>query len=76
MILAGTHSILVVSADDPIKMKLPEEMRVSDLHNSRLVLLNTTETGIEEMDVFTGKEVLTQNPGAVGTLVFVVRRPG
>lgn len=57
-------------------MKLPEEMRVSNLHNSRLVLLNTTETGIEEMDVFTGKEVLTQNPGAVGTLVFVVRRPG
>jgi hypothetical protein len=58
-------------------MKLPEEMRVSDLHNARLVLLNTTETGnIEEMDVFTGKEVLTKNPGAVGTLVFVVRRPG
>ena len=26
--------------------------------------------------VFTGKEVLTKNPGAVGTLVFVVRRPG
>lgn len=54
---------------------LPKELKVSELHSARLVLLKT-ETGIEEVDVFTGKEVLTQQPGALGTLVFVVRRPG
>ena len=57
-------------------MMLPKEMKVSDLHGARLVLLKTTDTGVEEVDVFTGKEALTQNPGALGTLVFVVRRPG
>ena len=31
---------------------------------------------VEEVDVFTGEEVLQQNVGSVGTLVFVVRRPG
>ena len=31
---------------------------------------------VEETDVFTGREVLTTNPGSVGTLVFVVRRSG
>lgn len=54
---------------------LPKGMRVSELHTARLVLLKT-DIGVEEEDVVTGKEVLTQNPGALGTLVFVVRRPG
>ena len=54
---------------------LPKEMKVSELHTARLVLLKT-DTSVEEVDVSTGKEVLTQNPGALGTLVFVVRRPG
>lgn len=31
---------------------------------------------VEEVDVFTGEEVLQQNVGSIGTLVFVVRRPG
>eukprot|EP00985_Skeletonema_marinoi_P024096 scaffold16518_cov139-Skeletonema_marinoi.AAC.12 len=51
---------------------LPKDMRVSELHTARLVLLKT-DIGVEEVDVVTGKEVLTQNPGALGTLVFVVR---
>ena len=59
-----------------LKMPLPKELKVSELHSARLVLLKKTDTGVEEVDVFTGKEVLTQKPGTLGTLVFVVRRPG
>lgn len=55
---------------------LPKDLEVSELHSARLVLLKTIDAGVEEVDVFTGKEVLTQKPGALGSLVLVVRRPG
>ena len=43
----------------------------------QLVSLNFgSDPLVEETDVFTGQEVLTTDPGSLGTLVFVVRRPG
>ena len=58
-------------------MSIPKTMKTADLHEATLVSLKFgTDPLVEETDVFTGREVLTTNPGAVGTLVFVVRRPG
>ena len=37
---------------------------------------NEKEPLIQELDVYTGKEVLKQNTGPNGSLCFVVRRPG
>jgi len=52
-------------------------MKTADFHKATLVSLKfDTDTLVEEIDVFTGKEVLTTDPGPIGTLVFVVRRPG
>jgi hypothetical protein len=56
---------------------IPETMKTHDLHEATLVLVKFGSVPlVEETDVFTGREVLTTSPGAVGTLVFVVRRPG
>ena len=57
---------------------IPKTMKTAVLHAATLVSLKfgSDPPLVEETDVFTGKEVLTTDPGAVGTLVFVVRRPG
>jgi hypothetical protein len=56
---------------------IPETMNTDDLHEATLVSVKFgSDPLVEETDVFTGREVLTTNPGSVGTLVFVVRRPG
>jgi hypothetical protein len=46
--------------------------------SSQLVQLQFNKEGppIEEVDVFTGEEVLRDNAGPRGSLCFVVRRPG
>ena len=52
-------------------------MKTEDLHRATLVSLKfATDPLVEETDVFTGREVLTTNAGTVGSLLFVVRRPG
>ena len=58
-------------------MSLPQTMKTEDLHGATLVSLTfATDPLVEETDVFTGREVLTTNAGTVGSLLFVVRRPG
>ena len=58
-------------------MSLPQTMKTGDLHRATLVSLKfATDPLVEETDVFTGREVLTTNAGTVGSLLFVVRRPG
>lgn len=57
--------------------KIPNTMKTSDLHQAKLVELKFGDNDkVEEVGVTTGKEVVTSNPGKLGTLVFVVRRPG
>jgi len=53
-------------------------MKTAALHGANLVHLqfNEKEPLIQELDVYTGKEVLKQNTGPNGSLCFVVRRPG
>lgn len=56
---------------------IPETMKTADLHEATLVRLKIGgDPLVEEVDVCAGREVLTMNPGPLGTLVFVVRRPG
>ena len=56
---------------------IPGTMKTHDLHEATLVSVKFGSVPlVEETDVFTGREVLTKSPGSVGTLVFVVRRPG
>jgi len=56
---------------------IPKTMKTADLNEATLVSLKfASKPLVEETDVITGHELLTTNPGAVGTLVFVVRRPG
>ncbi len=56
---------------------IPETMKTHDLHEATLVSVKFgSDPLVEETDVFTGREVLTSSPGSLGTLVFVVRRPG
>lgn len=58
-------------------MSLPQTMKTEDLLGATLVSLKfATDPLVEETDVFTGREVLTTNSGTVGSLLFVVRRPG
>ncbi|KAL7488928.1 hypothetical protein ACHAW6_014512 [Cyclotella cf. meneghiniana] len=48
-------------------------MKTSDLHEARLVQLQFNKEGppVEELDVFTGEEVLRENAGPTGSLCFV-----
>lgn len=56
---------------------IPDTMKTADLHEATLVSLKIGgDPLVEELGVCTGREVLTINPGPLGTLVFVVRRPG
>jgi len=56
---------------------IPKTMKTAALHGAALVSLKFgSESLVEETDVFKGQEVLASNTGSVGTLVFVVRRPG
>lgn len=57
---------------------IPETMKTHDLHEATLVSVKFgSDPLVEETDVFTGREVLTSSSSdSLGTLVFVVRRPG
>lgn len=56
---------------------IPETMKAADLAEATLVSLSFCSGPlVKETDVATGREVLTSDPDSVGTLVFVVRRPG
>jgi hypothetical protein len=58
-------------------MAIPKTMKTNDLHEATLVSLKfATEPAplVEETNVMKGCEALTS--GDVGSLVFVVRRPG
>eukprot|EP00804_Cyclotella_cryptica_P031310 CCRYP_011120-RA/>CCRYP_011120-RA protein AED:0.08 eAED:0.08 QI:81/1/1/1/1/0.66/3/735/118 len=57
---------------------IPKTMKTSDLHEARLIQLqfNKDDPPVEELNVFKGEEVLRENSGPMGSLCFVVRRPG
>jgi hypothetical protein len=56
---------------------IPETMKTHDLHEAALVSIKFgSDPLVEETDVFTGREVLTSSSDSLGTLMFVVRRPG
>ena len=56
---------------------IPKTMKTGDLLEATLVSLKFgSDPLVDETDVFKGQEVLSANTGAVGTIVFVVRRPG
>lgn len=56
---------------------IPKTMKTEDLHKATLVSLKFGKDPlVEETGCLTGRELLTTNPGFVGTFVFVVRRPG
>lgn len=56
---------------------IPKTMKTEDLHKATLVSLKFGKDPlVEETGCLTGRELLTTNPGSVGTFVFVVRRPG
>ena len=58
-------------------MTIPKTMKTEDLQKATLVSLKFgTDPLVEEIDCLTGRELLTTDTGDVGTLVFVVRRPG
>jgi hypothetical protein len=55
---------------------LPKTMKLAALNEAALVSLKFAKDPlVEETDVCTGKELLSKS-GTVGSLVFVVRRPG
>ena len=55
----------------------PSNILLHGIFGVQLVLLQFgSDPLVEETDVCTGREMLTTNPGSLGTLVFVVRRPG
>ena len=56
---------------------IPKTMITAALHEAVLISIKFgTSPLVEEIAVFKGREVLTANSGPVGTLAFVVRRPG
>lgn len=57
---------------------IPKTMKTAVLHGASLVSLKFgSDPLVEETDACTGKEMLAPtNPSSIGTLVFVVRRPG
>jgi len=60
-----------------INMTVPPTMKKKDLFEAALVELKfATDPLCTENDAVTGREMLTNSPGPLGSFVFVVRRPG
>jgi len=59
-------------------MAIPKTMNTAALFAAALVELRFGKEAqtVEETDVITGKEMLTNAAGPLGSFVFVVRRPG
>ena len=60
-------------------MAIPKTMNTAALFAAALVELRFGKEEaqtVEETDVITGKEMLTNAAGPLGSFVFVVRRPG
>lgn len=60
---------------------IPSTMKLSDLNEAPLITLafgknDGKEKLVDEIDVSKGSEVIAANKGKVGSLCFVVRRPG
>lgn len=61
--------------------KIPATMKLSDLNEASLISLafgknDGKERLVKEFDVIKGSEAIAANKGKVGSLCFVVRRPG
>jgi len=56
---------------------IPKTMKTADLHEATLASLEFGDDPlVKATGVVKGQEVLTTDPGSLGSLVFVVRRPG
>ena len=56
---------------------IPKTMITAVLHEATLISIKFGSSPlVEETAVFKGREVLSTHSGSLGTLAFVVRRPG
>ena len=59
----------------PERMQLTEAMKTANLKQTKLVPIDLA-VGVQEMDTIQGEEAIMANTGTVGSIAFVVRRPG
>ena len=59
----------------PERMQLTEAMKTANLKQTKLVPIDLA-VGVQEMDTIQGEEAIMSNTGPVGSIAFVVRRPG
>ena len=73
--LSSCASTMVNAMAIPERMQLTETMKSADLGKANLIPIDFT-VGVQEMEPVTGEEAINTNTDNIGSIAFVVRRPG
>ena len=73
--LSSCASTTVNAMAIPERMQLTETMKSANLGTAKLIPIDFT-VGVQELEPVTGEEAIMTNTDSIGSIAFVVRRPG